>query len=130
MKMKKCIAAMLVALLICAAITGCTNTETLTDQGAAPSPAISQPPAATTTTAPPQGVNARDALAAPPESTTYIFTDSAGREVELPRNIERIAPSGPLAQIVLFTLCPDKLFYHCDVTDAQLASLLSKSTLK
>lgn len=42
-------------------------------------------------------------------NATYIFTDSAGREVELPRNIERVAPSGSTAQIVLFTLCPDKL---------------------
>ena len=47
-----------------------------------------------------------------PESSrgeTYEFTDSCGRKVELPGNIERIAPSGPLAQIVLYTLCPDKL---------------------
>ena len=37
------------------------------------------------------------------------FTDSTGREVEIPKNIDRIAPSGPLAQVVLYTLCPDKL---------------------
>lgn len=35
------------------------------------------------------------------------FTDSAGRTVELPANITRIAPSGQLAQIVLFALVPD-----------------------
>lgn len=40
---------------------------------------------------------------------TVIFTDSVGRKVEIPRNIERIAPSGPLAQIALFSLAPDKL---------------------
>ena len=51
---------------------------------------------------------------------TYIFTDSSGREVELPRNIERIAPSGPLAQIVLYTLCPDKLVgFASDISDDQ-----------
>ncbi|MEF9946435.1 MAG: ABC transporter substrate-binding protein [Lachnospiraceae bacterium] len=38
-----------------------------------------------------------------------IFTDSAGREVELPSEIQTAAPSGPLAQIVLYTACPDKL---------------------
>jgi iron complex transport system substrate-binding protein len=40
---------------------------------------------------------------------TRVFTDSAGRTVELPIVIERIAPSGAYAQIMLYTLCPDKL---------------------
>jgi iron complex transport system substrate-binding protein len=43
------------------------------------------------------------------QSDTRVFTDSAGREVTLPKEINKIAPSGPLAQIVLYTLCPDKL---------------------
>ncbi len=43
------------------------------------------------------------------QSETRVFTDSAGREVTLPKEINKIAPSGPLAQIVLYTLCPDKL---------------------
>lgn len=38
-----------------------------------------------------------------------IFVDSAGREVEIPQEIDAIAPSGPLAQIVLYTACPDRL---------------------
>ncbi|SEU31075.1 iron complex transport system substrate-binding protein [Lacrimispora sphenoides] len=42
-------------------------------------------------------------------SDARVFTDSAGREVTLPKEIKKIAPSGPLAQIVLYTLCPDKL---------------------
>ena len=40
---------------------------------------------------------------------SFIFTDSAGREVEVPTQIDRIAASGPLAQIMLFALCPDML---------------------
>lgn len=40
---------------------------------------------------------------------TKVFRDSAGREVVIPIEIKTIAPSGPLAQIVLFTACPDKL---------------------
>ena len=40
---------------------------------------------------------------------TRTFTDSLGREVELPAEIEHVALSGPLAQIALFALCPDKL---------------------
>lgn len=44
-----------------------------------------------------------------PVSETRVFVDSAGREVELPAEIDAIAPSGPLAQIVLYTACPDRL---------------------
>ena len=40
---------------------------------------------------------------------TRAFTDSVGRTVELPADLEKVAVSGPLAQIVLFALCPDKL---------------------
>lgn len=40
---------------------------------------------------------------------TRIITDSAGREVEIPVQVNKIAPSGPLAQIVLYTVSPDKL---------------------
>ena len=40
---------------------------------------------------------------------TRIFTDSVGRKVELPAQIERVALSGPMAQIVVFSLAPEKL---------------------
>ena len=42
-----------------------------------------------------------------PEKRT--FTDSVGRTVEIPYTLDKVAVSGPLAQIVLFALCPDKL---------------------
>jgi len=45
----------------------------------------------------------------PTEPTTFVFTDSLGRDVEVSTNITKIALSGPLTQIVLFALCPDKL---------------------
>lgn len=44
-----------------------------------------------------------------PPAETYTFTDSAGRTVELPKQIDRIAPSGGLAQMALFAIAPDKL---------------------
>ena len=47
------------------------------------------------------------ALAEAPATRT--FTDSVGRTVELPVDLGKVAVSGPLAQIVLFALCPDKL---------------------
>lgn len=37
------------------------------------------------------------------------FTDSCGRTVEIPSHIMKAAPSGPLAQLFLYSLCPDKL---------------------
>ena len=43
------------------------------------------------------------------DGQTRIITDSAGREVEIPAEITKIAPSGPLAQIVLYTVSPDRL---------------------
>lgn len=44
-----------------------------------------------------------------PRSDTYSFTDSAGRTVKLSKHIERIAPSGGIAQMTLFAIAPDKL---------------------
>jgi iron complex transport system substrate-binding protein len=44
----------------------------------------------------------------PAQSAEIQFTDSVGRVVTVPAKIEKIAPSGPLAQIVLFSLAPDK----------------------
>lgn len=37
------------------------------------------------------------------------ITDSCGRQVEIPVDIRRIAPSGGYAQIMLYTICPEKL---------------------
>lgn len=43
------------------------------------------------------------------ESATRTFTDSLGREVELPASVDRIVASGPLAQNVLLTVAPEKM---------------------
>ena len=40
---------------------------------------------------------------------TVTFTDDCGREVEVPTHISRIVATGPLAQIVLYTIAPDML---------------------
>ena len=42
-------------------------------------------------------------------ATTQIFVDDLGREVELPANITRIAPSGSNAQVIVFQIAPEKL---------------------
>ena len=38
-----------------------------------------------------------------------IFTDSCGREVEIPAEIDKIVPMGPPAQMMLMSLAPEKL---------------------
>lgn len=45
----------------------------------------------------------------PPAKAARSFTDSCGRTVELPEKVETVVPSGALAQLVLYTLCPEKL---------------------
>ena len=46
---------------------------------------------------------------ATPVGETIVFTDDCGREVELPSDIHRIVSTGPLSQIILYTLAPDSL---------------------
>ena len=41
--------------------------------------------------------------------TTRVFTDSCGREVTVPADIQKIAVSGPLVQMVVFAIAPDKM---------------------
>lgn len=41
--------------------------------------------------------------------TTRVFTDSCGREVKVPTDIRKVAVSGPLAQMVVFAIAPDKM---------------------
>ena len=43
------------------------------------------------------------------KTETRSFVDSIGRNVDIPVVINRIVPSGPYAQMILYTLCPEKL---------------------
>ena len=52
------------------------------------------------------------------DPATRSFTDSAGRTLELPAKAERIAVSGPTAQIVLFALAPERLVGIANSWDA------------
>ena len=95
--MRKLLVYLLVAVMATSALGCSTGT-----------PAATQPPVETPvppeTPAPERTEPPAEALPA-----TRQFTDSVGRTVELPAVIEHVAVSGPLAQIVLFALCPDKL---------------------
>lgn len=94
----KRIVALLLSLITALSLAGCA--------AAAPE-ALPEPTAAAAaqTSAAPQAENSASDADAP---QTRQFTDSVGRTVELPAGIDKIAVSGPLAQIMLFALCPDK----------------------
>ncbi len=51
----------------------------------------------------------KDTTPAEAPAATRTFTDSTGRSVELPVDVSKIAVSGPLAQITVFALAPEKL---------------------
>ena len=91
--------------------TGAEN-ETPVATPAATEEAMDETPAATE--------DAGDAM-----GETRIFTDSVGREVEIPAVIDKVAVSGPLAQIVLFALCPDKLVGIASAWDETAAKYLA-----
>ena len=65
------------------------------------------------------------ALTACAESATRTFTDSVGREVTVPQSVEKVAISGPLAQIVVFALAPDKLVGIANQWDASAEQFLA-----
>lgn len=83
--MKKKLTALLLALSLAATLTACGGQTT--QQPSDETPTQTETPAAETRT----------------------FTDSVGRTVELPAQVDKVALSGPMAQIVVFALCPDKL---------------------
>ena len=51
----------------------------------------------------------KNAPASTAATATQQFTDSAGRTVTLPAQLTRVAPSGPLAQMILYTVAPDRM---------------------
>lgn len=57
---------------------------------------------------------------------TRVFTDSTGREVTVPAQIDKVAVSGPLAQIVLFALCPGKLVGVANAWDESAQQFLDE----
>ncbi len=101
--MKRQIAWLLACLMLIGTI-GCTAAQPVTAEDPTAAPAEAAEP-----TEAPVGKPAEPEPAEEPMPETFVFTDSVGREVELPCEITKVAISGPLAQIVVFALCPDKL---------------------
>jgi iron complex transport system substrate-binding protein len=95
----KLLACIVVASLIMTMAVGCTTKTTSTT---------------TTTTT----------VSTTPQPATFVFTDSLGRKVTVPTNITKVALSGPLAQIVLFAICSDKIVGVSSKWDASAAQFL------
>lgn len=56
-----------------------------------------------------------------------LFTDSLGREVSLPPTLERIAVTGPLAQMTVFALAPEKLVGLSSAWDVQAEPFVAEA---
>lgn len=92
----KKLTALLLCLLMILSMAACSSSgDSKTDTPADTSQAAEQTAENTT------------AAQADSQEETYIFTDSTGREVELPVNITRAACGGPLANIMVYAVNPD-----------------------
>ena len=104
--MKKTIVWLLIITMLIGVI-GCVKPTSVQPTGT-PEPVVEQPTEAPKPTEAPTAEPTAEPTEEPlPE--TFTFTDSVGRTVELPYQIDKVAISGPLAQIVVFALCPDRL---------------------
>ncbi len=95
--MKKLLALLLAAVMVFS-LAAC-GAETPAP-AATEAPAVTEAPAEAETPADPTEESAAE---------TVSFTDSTGRAVELPANITKIAPSGPVATMILAAFAPEKL---------------------
>ena len=113
--MKKRITACFLALIFLIGCLACAQPQTQQSTQVTASPELTDAPAATDVPAEPE----------PAAPETVSFTDSIGRTVTVPAKIEKIAVSGPLAQIVLFALCPDKFVGIANAWDVSAAQFLT-----
>lgn len=95
--MKKTLSLMLAVLFLLSSVFACSAPATPAPTAVPPTeaPAVLEPTVAPTEAA--------------PVEATVDFTDSVGRVVKVPAQIERIAVAGPMSQIVVFAVAPDKL---------------------
>lgn len=103
--MKKFTAMLLILCLLLGLFAGCTKQETAQADQPAEEAQTEQP--AEQTQAPEEAVEPEEAESA--DGQTRIFVDSLGREVEVPAEIDAVAPSGSIAQMIIYTLCWEKM---------------------
>ena len=61
------------------------------------------------------------------DPATVIYTDSLGRQVEVPANITRIVPSAPLGQMYLYALCPELFVGTADEWNEAFRTFMAES---
>ncbi|MDR1765298.1 MAG: ABC transporter substrate-binding protein [Lachnospiraceae bacterium] len=135
--MKKMLSCTLALMMVVSMLAGCSGQAATTAATTAGVTAAAATEAATTaapvtaaapeTTAAPETAAAPATTAAPSEPATQVFTDSAGRTVELPYNITKISPSGALAQIFLVAIAPDLLASKASEYKGDSAKYIDKS---
>ena len=62
--------------------------------------------------------------------STRVFADSCGREVTVPADIQKIAVSGPLAQMVVFAIAPDRMVGVANAWDESAKSYFDAKYLE
>ncbi len=97
---QKIVSIMVVLCLVLAFAAGCTNGSAST---------ITKTNTATKTETSIKTETQTETKTVTPEQTSYIFTDSVGRDVELPNEIKSFIPSGPVAQMMLLALAPERM---------------------
>ena len=110
--MKKSWAILLSTLLTISLGVGCSNTQT-TQQTETNQKLEQAEVSEASETAPAEEkekeANEMEDVSAHTEAKTIVFTDSCGREVEIPAHIQKVAPSGSVAQMILYAVAPEKL---------------------
>lgn len=122
---RRILALLLVFAMFAALMTGCASgkQETVANGTAQTEQAASdQTEAAAEETEVEEPVASAEQPAA--EAETLVFTDSLGREVELPKDITRIAPSGAVATMILAAIAPECMVtINATPSESQMAFL-------
>ena len=100
---------MMMVMSLMAVATACTGGSTNTAQPASSAEAETKQESTDADAAPENADTGNMESGADESVPTRVFTDSVGREVEVPEEITAVGVSGPLTQIVMFALAPDKM---------------------
>ena len=123
MKPKR-IVSLLLTLCLLLALCACGESAPKPTEAPVPTAAPTQAPQPTAEPAPteaPAPTEEPETTSAPPipgETATVDYVDDTGRTLSIPAEITRIAITGPMSQIVLFSLAPEKLVATANKWDA------------